>query len=117
MRAVEDAGMAIDWAETLEKQAALARQMSKNVLVALAKGDLTFADVSEIDASVKRCAANFDRIASALHAHGLDSAAGRKADAIGGIWVNLCRITGDRLRLAQAANQPDDSPLRLDEQA
>jgi hypothetical protein len=109
--------MAIDWAETLEKQATLAKKMSKNVLVALAKGDLTLADVSEIDASVQRCAANFDRIASALHAHGLDSGAGRKAEAIGGIWVNLCRITGDRLHLAQAANEPGAGPFRLDEQA
>jgi hypothetical protein len=109
--------MAIDWADTLEKQAALARQMSKNVLVALAKGDLTLDEVSGIDASVQRCAANFDRISSALRAHGLDSGASRKADAIGGMWVNLCSITGDRLHLAQAANEPNAGPARLDEQA
>jgi hypothetical protein len=109
--------MAIDWAEPLEKQAALARQMSKNVLVALAKGGLTLDRVSEIDASVQRCAANFERISWAIHSHFPDSAASRKAEAIGGIWTNLCRITKDRLHMAQAANEPDPRPSRLDEQA
>ncbi|MBN9075379.1 MAG: hypothetical protein BGN87_17315 [Rhizobiales bacterium 65-79] len=109
--------MAIDWAEALEKQAALAREMSKNVLMALAKGDLTFVQVAEIDASVRRCAANFDRIATTLHLRGLDGPGSRKTEAIGGIWANLCRVTGDRLHLAQAANEPGAGPLRLDEQA
>ena len=109
--------MAIDRVETLEKQAALAREMSKNVLMALAKADLTFAQVAEIDASVRRCAANFDRIALTLHSGGLDGAGSRKTEAIGGIWANLCRVTGDRLHLAQAANEPGAAPLRLDKQA
>jgi hypothetical protein len=109
--------MTVDWAEPLEKQAALARQMSKNVLVALAKGGLTLDQVSEIDASVQRCAANFERISWAIHSQGADSAASRKAQAIGGIWTNLCRITKDRLHMAQAANGPGASPPRLDQQA
>jgi hypothetical protein len=109
--------MAIDWAGPLEKQAALARQMSKNVLVALAKGGLTLEQVSGIDASVQRCAANFERISWAIHSHDPDSPASRKAEAIGGIWTNLCRITKDRLHMAQAANGPDAGLLRLDEKA
>ena len=109
--------MTVDWAEPLEKQAALARQMSKNVLVALAKGGLTLDHVSEIDASVQRCAANFERISWAIHSQGADSAASRKAQAIGGIWTNLCRTTKDRLHMAQAANGPGAGPPRLDQQA
>jgi hypothetical protein len=109
--------MVIDWGEALTKQASLARQMSQNVLVALAAGGLTPQQASEIDASVRRCAANFDRIASVLGGQGADSPSAAKADAIHGMWQNLCQITADRLRRAQAANEESDRPLPLDEQA
>jgi hypothetical protein len=109
--------MVIDWGEALSKQAGLARQMSQNVLVALAKGNLTLDRVAELDASVRRCAANFDRIAAVMDSHRPDPPVTAKAEAIRGMWSNLCQITTDRLRHAQTANEEGDEPLRLDERA
>lgn len=109
--------MVIDWGEALAKQASLARQMSQKVLVALAGASLTPEQVSEIDASVRRCSADFDRISSVMDSQGADRSAAARAEAIRGIWRNLCQITADRLQRAQAANEDDDKPLYLDEQA
>jgi hypothetical protein len=109
--------MVVDWNETLAKQASLVRQMSQNVLVALAGPSLTPEQVSEIDASVRRCAANFDRISSMMDGQGVDRSSAAKAEAIRGMWQNLCLVTTDRLHHAQAANEEGGKPLRLDEQA
>ena len=109
--------MVVDWGEALAKQANLARQMSQNVLVALAGGGLTPEQASEIDASVRRCAANFDRIASVMDGQGADHSSAAKAEAIRGMWRNLCQITADRLHRAQAANEEGGKSLPLDEQA
>lgn len=109
--------MVIDWGEALAKQASLARQMSQNVLVALAAANLTPEQVSEIDASVRRCAANFDRISTVMHGQNPNRSAAAKAEAIRGIWQNLCQITTDRLHRAQAANEQGSEPVRLDGQA
>ncbi len=109
--------MVTDWADVLDKQAALARQMSKNVLIALAKGDLTLQQVSEIDGSIRRCTANFERITAVMRGGGADTASVKKATAIQEMWTNLSRITLDRLQMAQAANGPGNSPFQFDEQA
>jgi hypothetical protein len=109
--------MVIDWGEALAKQASLARQMSQKVLVALAGAGLTSEQVSEIDASVRRCSADFDRIFSVMDSQGADRSSAAKAEAIRGMWRNLCQITADRLQHAQAANEEDDKPLHLGEQA
>jgi hypothetical protein len=109
--------MVIDWGEALAKQASLVRQMSQNVLVALAGGGLTPQEALEIDASVRRCAANFDRIASVMDGQGAERSETAKAEAIRGMWRNLSRITADRLRRAQAANEENGGPLSFDEQA
>jgi hypothetical protein len=109
--------MVIDWGEALAKQASLARQMSQKVLVALAGAGLTPAQVFEIDASVRRCSANFDRISSVMDSQGADRPSRAKAEAIRGMWRNLCQVTADRLQHAQAANEDDGKPFHLDEQA
>jgi hypothetical protein len=106
----------MDWGETLAKQANLARQMSQKVLVALAGAGLTLEQVSEIDASVRRCSKNFDRISSVMDSHGADRSSAAKAEAIRGMWRNLCQITADRLQHAQAANEESGKSLHLDEQ-
>jgi hypothetical protein len=109
--------MVIDWGEALAKQASLARQMSQKVLVALAGAGLTPDQVFEIDASVRRCSANFDRISSVMDSQGADRPSRAKAEAIGGMWRNLCQVTADRLQRAQAANEDNGKSFHLDEQA
>ena len=91
----------IDWAARMREQTRFAKRMADDVPAALSDPYLTPGDAEQLLQTVENCALSFDAIVREMQRAEADTPHVRTAETIAAVWLDLRRMTTDRLRIAR----------------